>query len=90
MTLCESCHTWYSITPELVALNSYDSVELNADFVNLGIEKVLERDTLDGPPSKRRKVRNTDDTFSEIVSDLYTLLGAEKASDFAGLSEIAE
>ncbi|KAG9237915.1 protein kinase-like protein rad3 [Amylocarpus encephaloides] len=90
MVLCEACHTRSSTTPELVALNSYDCVELNAVFVNLGIEKLRERDALDGPPSKRRKVRKIDDPFTEIVGDLYALLGAQKASDFAGLSQIAE
>jgi hypothetical protein len=84
------CNADSSNVPELATVDSYDSMELNAEFLNLGIEKLQNKSADIGPPSKRRKVERTYDSFDEVTSDLYSILGAQKAVEISGLSQIAE
>jgi hypothetical protein len=80
------------VPPEVPVDNSvnFDNIELAAQFHQLGLESSPERETNDGPPPKRRKVYKEDDLFDQTVNSLYSLLGAQKATDLDGLSQVAE
>jgi hypothetical protein len=90
LSLYDACQVEIPRMPDVVTSDSYDSVELNAELLHLGIESNSNQEIGDGPPSKRRKVHEPKDTFDEVVSGLYSLLGAQKVADLAGLSQLAE
>ncbi|CAG8977250.1 hypothetical protein HYALB_00009347 [Hymenoscyphus albidus] len=88
--LSDVCKVELSKPPQLITYDTYDSVELNMEFSNLMIDKVVHETSHDGPPSKRRKVEESNETFGQVVGNLYSILGAQVATDLDGLSNIAE
>lgn len=90
ITLSEVCKVDLNKAPRLVTYDSYDSVALNKEFGHLGIDKTVPKTSHDGPPPKRRKVQETTQTYDQVVVELYSILGAQTATDLDGLSQIAE
>ncbi|KAF4624113.1 hypothetical protein G7Y89_g14062 [Cudoniella acicularis] len=91
-SLCQACGIEFSKVPTLTSADSFESVELEAEFRDLGLGNSAVDDQMvqNGPASKRRKIQEAPcDIFSEVVESLYLLLGAQSASDLAGLSQVA-
>jgi hypothetical protein len=75
--------------PELLTTESYDSVELNAEFLNLDIERNADTASNNEPPSKRRKVEKTANSFDKVTEGLYLILGGQAATGLSGLTQNA-
>jgi hypothetical protein len=88
MALCEACETDMRKILDLNTSESFDSVELNVEFRRIGLDSFQNR-TNDEPPSKRRRIKETD-LLDEITADLYSLLGSQQVTDLDGLSQVAE
>jgi len=87
--LCEACQFIPPEVPGDISPN-FENIELAAQFQQLDLESSALPEAPDGPPSKRRKVHKEDDLFDQTVSSLYSLLGAQKATDLDGLNQVAE
>ncbi|XMA19178.1 hypothetical protein WAI453_011969 [Rhynchosporium graminicola] len=78
----------------------FEHPSLLIEFGHLGLDQVESKsldsipddltEVEDGPPSKRRKINDSKNPFEEITADLYELLGAQRATDLAGLHHLAE
>jgi len=88
--LYESCQVAPPALPEIDISTSFENLELDVQFRYLGFQSPSEREVDNGPPSKRRKLHKEANNFDQTVSSLYTLLGAQKATDLDGLSQVAE
>jgi hypothetical protein len=75
--------------PQLITTESYDSIELNAEFLNLDIERGTDIASNKEPPSKRRKLEKTGDSFDKVTERLYLILGGQAATGLSHLSQIA-
>ena len=73
-----------------VSCDSFDNLELNAEFRHLGIGSLRYRESVEAPPTKRQKLSIELDLLGEITSNLCSLLGAQKATDLDGLHKVAE
>jgi hypothetical protein len=71
---------------------SFQSDELNTEFrrLDLQVEKKPDLEEEQAPPSKRRRISEETNLLDELVSDLYSVLGCQKAMDLYGLSQVAE
>ncbi|TVY28597.1 Protein kinase [Lachnellula hyalina] len=90
LTLYEACQIVPLDLPAIDLSADFDNIELAAQFRQLGLESLPERDANEDPPLKRRKVHKEDDLFDQTVTSLYSLLGAQKATDLDGLNQLAE
>jgi serine/threonine-protein kinase ATR len=90
LALYETCQVAPPSVPEIDASTSFENSELDAQLRRLGFESPSVREADNGPPSKRRKIQEEFDVFDQTVSCLYSLLGAQKATDLNGLSQVAE
>ncbi|TVY82181.1 Protein kinase rad3 [Lachnellula suecica] len=90
LALFEACLTEAPKLPGIDDLAAFENPELAIQFNRLGLQSLPEQRHDDGPPSKRRKVRDEADTFEQTVGSLYSLLGAQQATDLDGLSQVAE
>src|SRR5437899_1171527 len=76
----------------------FESPSLVAEFQSLGLHEVKPKSVQskvdsqaqidDGPPTKRRKIRDGVNILEEITADLYELLGAQRATDLGGLDQL--
>jgi len=73
-------------------LEPFENVDLQAELDRLRshVDDLSLFAVDNGPPTKRRKVREEDHLLDEVVFDLYALLGSQKANDLDGLSQVAE
>lgn len=78
-----------TISEELV---SFQNVELNSQFGKLDLQADLDHilDMEDSRPPKRRKIAGVSKPLDGLVSNLYSLLGHQAASDLDGLGQVAE
>ncbi|KAH6705183.1 protein kinase-like protein rad3 [Leptodontidium sp. MPI-SDFR-AT-0119] len=84
----------------MVSCPEFEHPALLAEFQRLGLDQVKSKNTTlradalphieEGPPTKRRKINDDVNLFEEITADLYELLGAQRATDLAGLHQLAE
>lgn len=88
--MSEACQVESPQLPNIDSSTNFENAELAAQFNQLGLEILTEKETNDDPPAKRRKIFQDDDLFDQTASSLYSLLGAQKATDLDGLSQIAE
>jgi len=88
--LYEACQIVPLDLPAIDLSADFENIELAAQFRQLGLESLPERDANEDPPLKRRKVHKEDDLFDQTVTSLYSLLGAQKATDLDGLNQLAE
>jgi hypothetical protein len=75
--------------PELITSESYDSIELNAEFLNLDIDRGNDIASNNEPPPKRRKLEKSEDSFDKVTSSLFLILGGQAATGLSGLSQNA-
>ncbi|TAQ86632.1 hypothetical protein B7494_g5044 [Chlorociboria aeruginascens] len=87
-TLCQICQPEAMEVPD-VLLDRFAISSLESEFHLLGLNSFRTNEP-DGPPSKRRKIGVQSDLLGDIISELYSLLGSQKASDLAGLSRFAD
>ncbi|KAH8660790.1 protein kinase-like protein rad3 [Tricladium varicosporioides] len=91
VALCQTCQISLPHVSFPVAAESFESMELAAEFRGLDLESFAANTYREEPSSKRRKIEDTPtDILSEVVGSLYSLLGAQSEIDLAGLSKIAE
>lgn len=100
-SLCQGCYEATSPhSDSTVKSPKFEHPALLAEFQRLGLDQVKSKTQSlkaaalpqvdDGPPTKRRKINNNVSLFEEITADLYELLGAQRASDLAGLHQLVE
>ena len=88
LALCRACEINASKNATINTFESFDSIELDAEFRRLGLDSFHTR-AEDAPPNKRRRVREMD-LLDEVTANLYSLLGSQEVTDLDGLSQVAE
>jgi hypothetical protein len=76
--------------PSIDISHSFNSIQLDREFRQLGLGLDEHLAANEAPPNKRRKLHSKQSLSDEIIANLCSLLGSQNATDLAGLSQIAE
>lgn len=69
---------------------SFDSADLDNEFTRMGLDLMEQREVLQTPPNKRRKIDVELDLLGEVTTKLFSLLGSQDAMDLDGLDQLAQ
>lgn len=88
--MCHACEASSLKITDKDTYESFDSIQLNKDFRQLGLGDDKHQLANQSPPSKRRKLHLKSSLLDELTTDICLLLGSEEEINLARLDQIAE
>ncbi|KIN07972.1 hypothetical protein OIDMADRAFT_111112 [Oidiodendron maius Zn] len=87
--LCNACEASSLKVTGLDGPESFDSIQLNRDFHQLGLGDDEDQLANQPPPSKRRKLHSQSSLLDELVTNVCLLLGSEGEINLSNLDQTA-
>lgn len=87
--MCNACEASSLKVTGLDGPESFDSIQLNRDFHQLGLGDDEDQLANQPPPSKRRKLHSQSSLLDELVTNICLLLGSEGEINLSNLDQTA-
>lgn len=69
--------------------DSFDNADLDGEFRQMGLDSIQQKEVVQAPPTKRRKIETELDILGEVTTKLCSLVGSQSAIDLDGLGQVA-